>query len=291
MKRFFAMTLSIAITLSALSSCSVVETLFDSEIPTYRDHYRDELKAPPSIDVVTDAKINSLDKLNYYGAVRVLSGIPMSISSLADYGEDIPENPTESNDGENTTEPPSGGVEVNKQNTIYYYNISEDERFYFNSISMFQIELTDADGFLASRLGTGVVDVVISEDCIWGDSLITFRNGDKFFSCLSNGKGYNNKTGVTTWDFSTHKYVDGFYIVKNIEQENYAFYIEIQQEGTVVSFKCAESENGGDHIDRNVKIASSTIIYADAGSFTAAELEAYFKQKYNPTDPEKSDNV
>ena len=141
---------------------------------------------------------------------------------------------------------------------------------------MFQIELTDKNGFLASKLGLGLVDVVITEECIWGDSLITFRNGDKFFSCLSNGWSLNGETGGWMWDFSTHKYVEGFNIVKNFEQENYAFYIDMNAEGQAFAFECRGAQNGGYRADQNVEVVSSTSISNQGSSYTIAELEDYF---------------
>ena len=120
------------------------------------------------------------------------------------------------------------------------------------------------------------MDVVITEDCIWGDSLITFRKGDKFYSCLSNGWHSNRDTGGWQWDFSTHKYVEGFYIVKNFEQENHAFYIDMDAAGQAVAFQCRGAQNGGYRPDQNVQIVSSTEISNESRSFTVAELEEYF---------------
>ena len=68
-------------------------------------------------------------------------------------------------------------------------------------------------------------------------------------------------------------------IVKNLEQENYSFHIGMNTAGQVTSFECFPSENGGDRIDENVKIASSTVTGAKGGRFTIAELEAYFKNE------------
>ena len=159
---------------------------------------------------------------------------------------------------------------------IYYYALDPNEPFYINKVSVFQIELTDENGFLASQLGLGIVDVVITEECIWGESLITFRNGDRFYSCLTNGWSYDRETGGSSWDFSTHKYVEGFYIVKNISQENYGFNIYMDAEGQAFAFECGERENGGDRVDQNVKVVSSTVISNEGRSFTVAELEEYF---------------
>ena len=295
MKRIFALVLSLAVLTATFTSCSVVDKIFDREIPSYRDNYREQMKTPPAIEVMTGANVDSLDKLNYYGAMCILAGTPMPVAALTAYGEDTPEKPTEGFDTDSGSEAPTDTPESNEKpdpdRDIYYYAIDPDEPFIFNNVSMFQIELTDEDGFLASKLGLGIVDVVISEDCIWGDSLITFRNGENFYSCLSNGKGYDRKAGTTIFEFSTHKFVDGYYIVKNIEQENYSFSITLEMDGQAIAFECAESENGGNRVDKDVKIASYTVISTTGGTFTAKELEEYFKREEPKEKPEVEEMV
>ena len=290
MKRILALILVLSTLLLTLSGCSVLETLFKRD--THTPSLGEAVKNPPAFGNIDNAKINSLDKLNYYSAICHLSWTPMPISAeidldrsyslLVEHADDIP---LDTNDGSDTSDATDG----NTTDNIRYYEIMPDDPFIFDSISMFQIELTDPDGFLASKLGLGIVDVVISKDCIWSDSLITFRNGDKFFSCLSNGWSYDRQTGNTYWDFSTHKYVDGFYIVKNLEQENYSFNIFMDSEGQAISFECTLSENGGDRVDQNVKIASSTVFSTSGGRFTISELEAYFKNKEENEDSYHND--
>ena len=196
-------------------------------------------------------------------------------------GQDKEETPpTPDTTGPDVTEGPSVTPEnpsdTDSDEDIYYYELDPNEPFFVNKVSMFQIELTDENGFLASKLGLGLVDVVITEECIWGDSLITFRNVDKFFSCLSNGWSLNGETGGWMWDFSTHKYVEGFNIVKNFGQENYGFYIDMDAEGQAFAFECRGAQNGGYRADQNVNVVSSTSISNQGSSYTIAELEDYF---------------
>lgn len=284
---------------------------------------------PPVPGEITNLKINSLDKLNYYGALRMIAETPVvskqhmtgsyEIVLLAGgaAGEEAPTAPdtteftvtvteateiaptvtdateltetaTEATEIAPTvpdiTEPvstegpplaPNDPTTTSPGEKIYYYQLKPNEPFNMRTVNLFQIELTDENGFLASKLGLGLVDVVITENCIWGDSLITFRNGDKFFSCLTNGWHLNRETGGQRWDFSTHKYVEGFNIVKNFQQENYYFYVDADAEGQIIAFACS-ARNGGDLADQNVKIASATRISTQGGSITIAELEDYF---------------
>ena len=242
--------------------------------------------------------INSIAQLNYYAAIRMIAdkpqttGLAMSQSKttnvnygimLLSVGNDVDQKdelPVPETTGPNTSEdnvvtPNNPGVPDSAED-IYYYSLDPNEPFYIDRVSMFQIELTDENGFLASKLGLGIVDVVITEDCIWGESLITFRNGENFYSCLTNGGGYDRQTGESYWDFSTHKYVEGFFIVKNLAQENYGFNIKLDAQGQAYKFNCHETENGGNRVDKNVKVVSSTVVSEEGRSFTVAELENYF---------------
>jgi len=243
---------------------------------------------PPNVqENESGLQISGLDQMSYYAAVRMIEGMPKlanqsmtggnyGIALLASgYDTDKREEPPEpETTGPNETQGPPVTPDPSRPpvegEDIYYYALDPGEPFYINKVSMFQIELTDENGFLASKLGLGIVDVVILEDCIWGENMITFRNGDNFFSCLSDGGGAQRK------GFSTHKYVEGFFIVKNIAQENYGFYIDLDEMGQVLAFECGERENGGNRVDQNVKVVSSTAISEESGSFTVAELEEYF---------------
>lgn len=248
---------------------------------------------PPVPEEVINLQINSIDKLNYYAAMRILAGTPAATIQTAvggSYGISLFTNLSDTDIIEQPPTPDTTGLEetqgppiqtnptypTDPWEDIYYYELDPDQSFYVNKVSMFQIELTDENGFLASKLGLGIVDVVITEDCIWGDSMITFRNGELFFSCLSNGWHRDQETWGCQWDFSTHKYIEGFYIVKNFAQENYSFYVDVDASGQARALECRESQNGGYRADQNVKVVSSTILSNEGGQFTIAELEEYF---------------
>ena len=250
---------------------------------------------PPSVqENESGLQISGLDQLSYYAAVRMIAeasnatkqsmiggnyGIALLGNGSGTDKEEAPYEQETTCPGDtqgppvSTTPTPPAGYDED----IYYYALDPNDPFFVDKVSMFQILLTDENGFLASKLGLGVVDVVITENCIWDDSLITFRKGEKFFSCLANGWHSNRDTGGWQWDFSTHKYVEGFCIVKNLEQENYKFYVEMNAAGDAVTFTCSRGvDKGGDHPDRDVQIVSSTKISIEGRRFTVAELEEYF---------------
>ncbi len=285
----------------------------NNEVITEESHNKVESKedhqeevAPPWLKEEGEGylAINSIAQLNYYAAVRMLTEEPKATDLIttsfkttgANYGivllsagSDVDKNDEppipEITDPDVSQEPavtPDNPTAPNPDDNIHYYSLDPNEPFFINRVSMFQIELTDEEGFLASKLGLGIVDVVITEECIWGDSLITFRKGDNFYSCLTNGVGYDPQTGERQWDFSTHKYVEGFFIVKNLAQENYGFRIKMDAQSQAFKFDCYEIENGGGRVDKNVKVVSSTVVSEEGRSFTVAELENYFNTPKTP---------
>ena len=49
--------------------------------------------------------------------------------------------------------------------------------------------------------------------------MITFKREEKYYTCLANGGDYNPDSNKSSSEFSSHKYIDGFNIIKNLEQE------------------------------------------------------------------------
>lgn len=231
--------------------------------------------------------INSIDMLNYYSAIRVLED-PTEVKTMSAKADAkimllSANTRTTSNMGivllSNTNdhgvgydEPIEGSKPITPSNpqTIVYYELERDAVFTVSNVFFFQIELTDAKGFLASKVGTGTVDVVITKNDM--EDLITFRNGDRFYSCCANGGGWD----IGKWEFSTHKYVEDFCLVKNLEQDNYQFVIEFDRLGNATGIKCEPYKTGGPHADMNMSVVSSTHIASTNARFTIADLEEYF---------------
>lgn len=228
---------------------------------------------PPWNRVEEPLTITSIDMLNYYTAMKVLAEgavNPYGLTVISDIGYDKPLY------GEDS-ERPSEGTEKNPSEDtqkVYYYELDPDEVFTVTSVIFFQIEIRNEEGFLASKIGTGIADVVITENSL--EPMITFKNGDRYYSCCENTLLENGKL------YSTHKYIDGFYIVKNLDQENYSFsviydnfnldYRDVYAESVI----CNSYKNGGSSPDGEMDVVSTTRISADGGAFTVRELERYF---------------
>jgi len=275
---------------------SIPALLNDSSEDPNNDKNHGEV-VPPWLKGEEYLTINSIDMLNYYSAIRVLEdptevktmsaktdakimflsantrttsnmGIVL-LSNTNDHGvgyDSSPDKPT-------TNAPPSP--------KIVYYELERDAVFTVSNVFFFQIEMTDAKGFLASKVGTGTVDVVITKNDM--EDLITFRNGDRYYSCCANGGSWD----LGKWEFSTHKYVEDFCLVKNLEQDNYQFVIEFDRLGNATGIKCEPYKTGGPHADMNMSVVSSTHIASTNARFTIADLEEYFNTGKFPEETEE----
>ena len=265
--------------------------------------------------------IDSLDKLNYYAAMRLIENEknPLAASLIPsyrfdflvasdasdgngadedhgygaetppEYGEDTP--PEYEGDGEisggsaDATTPPAQGQAPENGESVWYYALHPDETFTISQTVFFQIEILDEKGFLASRVGTGIVDVVITVNSL--DHMITFKNGDRFYSCLNNGAGGGKM------DFSSHKYIDGFYIVKNLSQDNCRFDVFFDGQGLVCGMTCSyfKMASGDPSFvpDEVTVIPGSSYTSYAVSSVTINELNAYYQTPSIPEDGGKQE--
>ena len=102
--------------------------------------------------------------------------------------------------------------------------------------------------------------------------MITFKKGERYYSCL--------QTSLTerAMSFSTHKYVNGFKLVENYDQENYEYTVYFEND-KVVGMNCGRFEGNG-----NYKYVADDINFNDnfcfvihkKQSFTAEQLEGLF---------------
>lgn len=210
----------------------------------------------------TDYYINSIDKINFYAAKKIIdekSLLPVVMRN-------------------NLFSTPN--TLLLNQNYAEY-PIDRNKIFTITMVTYFTIELNDEKGFLAQKLGgTGLVEVVVTKNNIdYVGELITFKRGDRYYSCLQNGNGYDTDTNIANSEFSSHKYIKGFNIIKNKEQENYAF--TVHYDGTkVIGFECAPFHNSPSHytVDDVTLIEDFCVVLFTKQTFTIEELEVYFKK-------------
>ncbi len=216
---------------------------------------------PPVIE--TNYFIDSIDKINFYSAKKIISEkslLPIGMS---------------------TNVFPAPRILI--LNKTYSENpIDRSKVFTSTMVTYFTIELNGEKGFLAQKLGgTGLIEVVVTENDIEDmGQMITFKRNDKYYTCFMNGGDYDPDSNESSHEFSSHKYIVGFNIVKNLEQENYKF--TVHYDGSkVVGFECSPFNSvPTNYVADDVTFIEDfcVVIYAKQ-TFTIDELEVYFKNE------------
>jgi len=207
--------------------------------------------------------IDSIDKINFYSAKKIISEkslFPKGMNYKNNYTPNI----------------------ISLNNEYVEYPIDRNKVFTTTMVTYFTVELKNEKGFLAQKLGgTGLVEVVVTKNNIDDvGELITFKREDRYYTCLRNGGGYDTDTNITNSEFSSHKYIDGFNIVKNKLQYNFKF--TVYYEGSkVIGFECAPFGNTSFEYrtDSVTFIEDFCVVLYTKQTFTIDELEVYFKNE------------
>lgn len=206
-----------------------------------------------------NVKINSLDKLNFYAVKK----------AIAENGIVLLSNSAQKQKAATLANNTSFRL-LNLANSAAT-NIGANSTFTITMYSYFTITLNDTRGFLAQKLGgTGSVEVVITRNNF--NNMITFKKGERYYSCL--------QTSLTerAMSFSSHKYVNGFKLIENYDQENYEYTVYFDGD-KVVGMNCGRFEGNG-----NYKYVADDIKFNDnfcfvihkKQTFTAEQLEGLF---------------
>ena len=294
-KKLFTASAFIFACVTCLTACNPLTLLSSST----------QESTPPTTEIIDTSlgkrgPINSLSKWNYYAAKKTiadygttpiahefpecytlaksLSNVYYDDSADAEYPEtNIPKEETQS-------------AETNRpqdSDDVRYYDLCNFGELTVERTVYFQMELTDENGFLARQLGVGTIEVAVALGDYLADlSMITFRNGDKFYSCMFHGYyGLNEKTGAEVYAFAAYRYIDGFYYVKNLKYEHYEFYLEVS--ATDVDFYCKYRYTGED--DEQVKVLKGTSYCIDQKvTYTIEELEAFINGETAEKSPTES---
>ena len=215
---------------------------------------------PPSTG--SDFCIDSFDKMNFYSAKKIIDEYSLSPFRVNSFSR----------------------PQVVRLNQSYVeYPIDRNKIFTITMVTYFMIELHDERGFLAQKLGgTGLVEVVVTQNDIDDMGyMITFKREENYFSCFINGGSGENEYGQASRRFSSHKYVDGFTFVKNLEQENYLFIVHYEGAKVVgfecQPFHCVPTKYTTDDVTFYDDIC---IVLFTTQHFTIDQLEVLFKDKY-----------
>lgn len=206
-----------------------------------------------------NVKINSLDKLNFYAVKKAIAENGVVLLSDSSQKPKV------------TTLANNKGFKLLNLANSTATDINSNSTFTITMYSYFTITLNDTKGFLAQKLGgTGSVEVVITRNNF--NNMITFKKGERYYSCM--------QTSLTekAMSFSSHKYVNGFKLVKNYDQENYEYTVYFEGD-KVIGINCGRFEGNG-----NYKYVADDIKFNDnfcfvihkKQTFTAEQLEGLF---------------
>ena len=216
---------------------------------------------PPIVEI--NYNIDSIDKINFYSAKKIISE-----NSLFPLGmcNDLSSSPR-----------------IMMLNKTYTENpIDRNKIFTTTMVTYFTVELNDEKGFLAQKLGgTGLVEIVVTENDVEDmGQMITFKRDDNYYTCFMNGQHNDRDSDKVSREFSSHKYIEGFNIVKNLEQENYKFIVHYEG-SKVVGFECASFHSVPTKYvaDDVTFVEDFCVVLYTKQTFTIDELEVYFNNE------------
>lgn len=211
----------------------------------------------------TNYFIDSIDKINFYSAKKIINENSLLPISMNNKNLSMPE-------------------VVFLNNNYAEYPIDRNKIFTTTMVTYFTLELNDERGFLAQKLGgTGLIEVVVTQNNIDDlGQMITFKREEKYYTCFANGGDYDPDSNKSSSEFSSHKYIDGFNVVKNKEQENYKFIVHYEG-SKVVGFECApfESTPTNYNTDDITFIEDYCVVLFTKKYFTIDQLEVFFKNE------------
>ncbi len=125
-----------------------------------------------------------------------------------------------------------------------------------NSAEYFQAVINNG-GFLAEQIGEGNVEIMILDvefDGVEKDTMIVFKNGERYFSCLLDTYT-STENGGKHYRFSAGKYVSNFSIVKMPEFNDYNFTVEfVYNDNNISEIIFAEYSDDAEFVTNQISI-------------------------------------
>ena len=98
----------------------------------------------------------------------------------------------------------------------YHYPIPYETEFAFSDFLYFEFDTVDND-FLEQRIGNGhIYGVSIQTNIFGSEKMLILKKGEKFYSCLANSSGSHRAGGPTFIQYSSHKTIEGFEVIKDV---------------------------------------------------------------------------
>ena len=171
---------------------------------------------------------------------------------------------TKANDGDE-----EGRTDYTDEEGRLHYVIPYDYEFVFYEFLYFSFEMENNE-FLKDKIGTGTIKGLTVNTNAFGEKMIVLKNGDKYFSCLINGGG------GTQEDYSSHKTLQYFEIVKDAREKKH-LYLSFVDGLNPLSASSIEIDGESYNIN-----ADTTYYYGGSVSCSADDLKALFDVAPNP---------
>ena len=101
-----------------------------------------------------------------------------------------------------------------------HYPIPLEDTYTFSNFLYFEFDTVD-NVFLEERIGNGHIHGLALDLSIFDEQMLILKNGESYYSCLVNGGGNNGLDNRWFIEFSAHKTIEGFDIVKDITNKRY----------------------------------------------------------------------
>ena len=116
-----------------------------------------------------------------------------------------------------------------------HYPIPLADEYTFSNFLFFEFNTT-YNSFLAERIGNGHIYGLALDLSIFGEKMLILKNGESYYSCLCNGAGNNGLDNAWRIEFSAHKTIEEFDLVKDATNKRYlTLTIDDQDDFTTLS--------------------------------------------------------
>ena len=149
---------------------------------------------------------------------------------------------TMKNEGENEATPPTREDFVDEYGR-YHYPIPYDMEYTFKDFLYFEFDTVN-NPFLEQRIGNGhIYGLSVSTNIFDDEIMIVLKNGDYFYSCLRNGSGSHSIDGPMFIEYSSHKTIEGFDLIKDTTNKRHITLNFAPNSGNDIDFETLSTIN------------------------------------------------
>lgn len=257
----------------------------------------------PSEDISFDSSFDSdgegisfdsLDKVNFYGGLKAIAestqnkstvkaGLPSASRLLSRNNGLVGIMSLSKTDSDDAVDLQTADTDNIIDSDIVYVDLTPIK---ITKAIYFKINVTEDDSLLASKIGEGEAEVVVTELYIHTFSypMITFKHGNKYFSCISSSTSRTIKSGMNS--FASNCYIRGFKSFKEpLNESVISFKLVLGDDNETVESLGWKRYNRvpPEAVLHSIEVFSETVRFSnDTHIFTLDELSAYWGSEEHP---------